>query len=155
MTSDIAHTSVQYAVKPLAHKRAQCAPSLLSCPDIRSSQHKLQTPGVTQPCAHTPHLVDFIGYASWQHSRCKGALLVWQGKAVRELLAHRLSPRNSEEARREWYEIVEGDHALWDGVSEPYKHTIRAFLVHFHTQILRNSSERFNFRNGSVGRQQM
>ncbi|KAL0021300.1 hypothetical protein WJX77_000853 [Trebouxia sp. C0004] len=74
-----------------------------------------------------------------------------EGKAVRELLAHRLSPRNSEEARREWYEIVEGEHALWDGVSEPYKHTIRAFLVHFHTQILRNSSERFNFRNGSVG----
>lgn len=78
-----------------------------------------------------------------------------QGKAVRELLAHRLSPRNSEEARREWYEIVEGEHALWAGVSEPYKHTIRAFLVHFHTQILRNSSERFNFRNGSVGRQQV
>lgn len=78
-------------------------------------------------------------------------LLIWQGKAVRELLAHRLSPRSSEEARKEWYEIVEGEHSLWDGVSEPYKHTIRAFLVHFHTQILRNSSERFNFRNGSVG----
>lgn len=78
-------------------------------------------------------------------------LLTWQGKAVRELLAHRLSPRSSEEARKEWYEIVEGEHSLWDGVSEPYKHTIRAFLVHFHTQILRNSSERFNFRNGSVG----
>lgn len=74
----------------------------------------------------------------------------WQGKAVRELLAHRLSPRSSHEARNEWYEIVEGQHCLWDGVSEPYKHTIRAFLVHFHTQILR-APERFNFRNGSVG----
>lgn len=74
-----------------------------------------------------------------------------EGKAVRELLAHRLSPRNSEEAKTEWYEIVEGEHRLWEGVSEPYKHTIRAFLVHFHTQILRNSSERFIFRNGSVG----
>ena len=73
-----------------------------------------------------------------------------QGKAVRELLAHRLSPRSSDEARSEWYEIVEGEHTLWDGVSDPYKHTIRAFLVHFHTQILR-SSQRFNFRNGSVG----
>ncbi len=49
------------------------------------------------------------------------------------------------------YEVVEGDHALWRGVSEPYKHTIRAFLVYFHTQILRHSTERFNFRNGSVG----
>ena len=85
----------------------------------------------------------------------QGYFVGMQGKAVRELLAHRLSPRNGEEARREWYEIVEGEHALWDGVSEPYKHTIRAFLVHFHTQILRNSSERFNFRNGSVGGQQM
>ena len=37
------------------------------------------------------------------------------------------------------------------GVSEPYKHTIRAFLVYFHTQILRHSTERFNFRNGCVG----
>ena len=41
--------------------------------------------------------------------------------------------------------------AFLQGVSEPYKHTIRAFLVHFHTQILRHSTARFNFRNGSVG----
>ncbi len=51
----------------------------------------------------------------------------------------------------EWYEVVEGDHSLWQGVSEPYKHTIRAFLVYFHSQIQRHSTERFNFRNGSVG----
>ena len=47
---------------------------------------------------------------------------------------------------------VEGQHALWTGVSDPYKHTIRAFLVHFHSAILRHSSERFNFRNGSIGK---
>ena len=70
---------------------------------------------------------------------------------MRELLAHRLSPVSSSEAKREWYEIVEGDHDLWRGVSEPYKHTIRAFLVHFNTEIQRSSTERFNFRNGSVG----
>lgn len=46
---------------------------------------------------------------------------------------------------------VEGRHELWGGMTEPYKHTIRAFLVHFHSAILRHSSERFNFRNGSVG----
>eukprot|EP00891_Asterochloris_glomerata_P008123 jgi/Astpho2/8123/fgenesh1_pg.00120_%23_73_t len=73
-----------------------------------------------------------------------------EGKAVRELLAHRLSPVSSNEAKREWYEIVEGDHDLWRGVSEPYKHTIRAFLVHFNTEIQRSSTERFNFRNGSA-----
>ena len=49
------------------------------------------------------------------------------------------------------FTIVEGDHALWAGVSEPYKHVIRAFLVHFHTAILRHSSESFNFTNGSIG----
>ncbi|CAK0784396.1 hypothetical protein CVIRNUC_007600 [Coccomyxa viridis] len=74
-----------------------------------------------------------------------------EARAVRKLLAHRLSGESAERAKAEWYEVVEGDHSLWDGVSEPYKHTIRAFLVYFHTQIQRHSTERFNFRNGSVG----
>ena len=74
-----------------------------------------------------------------------------QARAVRKLLAHRLSGESAERAKAEWYEVVEGDHSLWDGVSEPYKHTIRAFLVYFHSQIQRHSTERFNFRNGSVG----
>jgi hypothetical protein len=47
--------------------------------------------------------------------------------------------------------MLEGDHALWEGVSEPYKHTIRAFLVHFHTLVLRQSIARFDWRNGSIG----
>ena len=46
---------------------------------------------------------------------------------------------------------MKGEHELWRGVSEPYKHTIRAFLVYFNTQIQRHATERFNFRNGSVG----
>jgi len=71
--------------------------------------------------------------------------------AVRRLLAYRLPRNSSEEAKREWYSIVEGDHELWEGVSDPYKHTIRGFLVHFHVNILRHSTERFNFRSGSVG----
>lgn len=75
-----------------------------------------------------------------------------QARAVRKLLAHRLSGESAEKAKAEWYEVVEGDHSLWQGVSDPYKHTIRAFLVYFHTQIQRHSTERFNFRNGSVGR---
>ena len=73
-----------------------------------------------------------------------------EARAVKKLLAYRLSS-SAQEAKREWYEIVEGDHALWEGVTEPYKHTIRAFLVHFHAQILRHSSEWFTFTGGSVG----
>ena len=54
----------------------------------------------------------------------------------------------------EWYSIVEGEHALWADVSEPYKHTIRAFLSHFNSQVLNrvsHPSSTFRFSNGSVG----
>ncbi|CAM6086826.1 unnamed protein product [Calypogeia fissa] len=70
--------------------------------------------------------------------------------AVKTLLGHRLS-LNESEAKAEWYEIVEGEHGLWQGVSGPYRETIRAFLVHFQTQILRHSNARFKFRSGSIG----
>ena len=36
-----------------------------------------------------------------------------EAQAVRHLLAYRLSARSPEEAKREWYEIVEGNHKLW------------------------------------------
>lgn len=74
-----------------------------------------------------------------------------EARAVKKLLGHRLHAHDSEAARREWQDLVEGQHELWSGMSDPYKHTIRAFLVHFHCAILRHSSERFNFRNASVG----
>lgn len=74
-----------------------------------------------------------------------------EAKSVKRLLGYRLSSWDEEAAKREWYSIVEGDHQLWGGVSEPYKHTIRAFLVHFNTTILSQSTCRFSFRNGSVG----
>lgn len=74
-----------------------------------------------------------------------------EAQAVKRLLAYRLSSKGAEESKKEWYDIVEGDHVLWNGVSDPYKHTIRAFLVHFHVNIMRHSTERFNFRSGSVG----
>lgn len=73
-----------------------------------------------------------------------------EARAVRALLGHRLSV-DSTAARHEWYGIVEGEHTLWHGVSAPYKHTIRSFLVYFHAQIMRHASERFNFANGSIG----
>ena len=73
---------------------------------------------------------------------------------MRALLGHRLSAHDGDAAKLEWYNIVEGDHPLWSGLSEPYKHTIRAFLVHFHTLVLRQPLARFDFRNGSVGTSQ-
>lgn len=70
---------------------------------------------------------------------------------MRGLLAHRLPGNECSTAKAEWSDIVEGEHPLWHSIGEPYKHTIRAFLVYFHTQILRQATERFDFRNGSVG----
>nr|CAD1824018.1 unnamed protein product [Ananas comosus var. bracteatus] len=73
-----------------------------------------------------------------------------EAQAVRTLLGHRL-PLDSSEAKLEWYKIVEGEHSLWDGVSRPYRETIRAFLAYFQNQILRRSDESFCFSNGSIG----
>uniref|UniRef100_A0A7N0RGM6 Uncharacterized protein n=1 Tax=Kalanchoe fedtschenkoi TaxID=63787 RepID=A0A7N0RGM6_KALFE len=49
------------------------------------------------------------------------------------------------------YEIVEGEHTLWTGLSKPYRETIRAFLTYFQDQILRRQDETFCFSNGSIG----
>ncbi|CAI5461799.1 unnamed protein product [Closterium sp. Yama58-4] len=73
-----------------------------------------------------------------------------EARAVRRLLGHRL-PLHPAQAKAEWVSIVEGEHELWGGVSDPYKEIIRAFLVHFHYQILRNAGHRFCFQHGSVG----
>lgn len=34
------------------------------------------------------------------------------------------------------YEIVEGEHSLWKGVSRPYRETIHAFLAYFQNQVI-------------------
>ncbi|XP_056175671.1 uncharacterized protein YNL011C isoform X1 [Syzygium oleosum] len=70
--------------------------------------------------------------------------------SVRRLLGHRL-PLDPKRAKSEWYDVVEGDHSLWDGVSRPYRETIRAFLVYFQNEILRRPNESFCFSNGSIG----
>ncbi|KFK36315.1 hypothetical protein AALP_AA4G106400 [Arabis alpina] len=70
--------------------------------------------------------------------------------AVRRLLGHRL-PLDAFKAKKDWYDIVEGNHSLWDGVSRPYRETIRAFLIYFQNEILRRPNETFCFSNGSIG----
>ncbi|XP_021907733.1 uncharacterized protein LOC110822037 [Carica papaya] len=70
--------------------------------------------------------------------------------AVRRLLGHRL-PIDVKKAKAEWYDIVEGKHSLWEGVSRPYRETILAFLVYFQNEVLRRPSESFCFSNGSIG----
>ncbi|KAI9018322.1 hypothetical protein DFJ74DRAFT_676791 [Hyaloraphidium curvatum] len=74
-----------------------------------------------------------------------------EGQAVKALLGHRLHPSNAAAAKHEWAEIVDGTHALWKGIGTPYRDTIRAFLLHFNYEILREPTTLFNFCNGSVG----
>ena len=76
-----------------------------------------------------------------------------EARAVKALLGYRL-PADAAAAKAEWYTIVEGEHALWAGVSEPYKNTVRSFLAHFHFQLVRLASDgdsAFCFAGGSVG----
>ncbi|KAJ8761116.1 hypothetical protein K2173_000795 [Erythroxylum novogranatense] len=70
--------------------------------------------------------------------------------AIRRLVGHRLS-LDPQQAKSEWYNIVEGEHSLWKGVSRPYRETIRAFLIYFQNEILRRPNESFCFSNGSIG----
>ncbi|KAJ7297037.1 hypothetical protein O6H91_04G133800 [Diphasiastrum complanatum] len=70
--------------------------------------------------------------------------------AVKRLLGHRLA-LTPEDAKSEWYHILEGNHLLWHDVSGPYRETIRAFLVFFQSQILMRPNEKFSFKNGSIG----
>ena len=44
-----------------------------------------------------------------------------QAQSVKTLLAHRLPADDPAAAQLEWYSILNGQHSLWDGVSEPYK----------------------------------
>lgn len=102
------------------------------------------------PCMGCKHLVSPHAAAT-QHPPTRHPLPPPQARAVKRLLAHRLPHADAATAKVEWYQIVEGHHSLWEGVSEPYKHMIRAFLIHFHMQILSHSTEQFNFANGSIG----
>ncbi|KAJ6573934.1 UPF0052-domain-containing protein [Mycena vulgaris] len=72
--------------------------------------------------------------------------------AIRTLLAYRLPTHYSErEARDEWRDIIEGRSALWNGIPNDRKETIRGFLVHFESELLKRAHKNFTFVNGSIG----
>lgn len=73
-------------------------------------------------------------------------------EAIRKLLAYRLPANFSQhEARDEWRDIVEGRSSLWNGIPHDRKETIRGFLVHFESELLKRSHKNFSFQNGSIG----
>ncbi|KAI0344242.1 UPF0052-domain-containing protein [Trametopsis cervina] len=71
---------------------------------------------------------------------------------IRNLLAYRLPAHCSErEARDQWRDIVEGRSAIWLGIPNDRKETIRGFLVYFENEVLRRAHKNFSFLNGSIG----
>ncbi|KAI0757600.1 UPF0052-domain-containing protein [Daedaleopsis nitida] len=72
--------------------------------------------------------------------------------AIRNLLAYRLPAKCTDrEARDQWRDIVEGRSHLWSGIPNDRKEMIRAFLVHFESEILSRAHKNFSFVNGSIG----
>ncbi|KAI9012970.1 hypothetical protein BC832DRAFT_528845 [Gaertneriomyces semiglobifer] len=92
-----------------------------------------------------------------------------EARAVHDLLSYRLpfdaqdsmspaSPVPYERegggsAKTEWLDILEGRHRLWRGISEPYRETIRAFLVGFQNELYKTAvrGPQFDFQGGSIG----
>ncbi|KAJ3190172.1 hypothetical protein HDU85_000463 [Gaertneriomyces sp. JEL0708] len=92
-----------------------------------------------------------------------------EARAVHDLLSYRLpfdaqdtmspaSPVPLERegggsAKSEWLDILEGRHRLWRGISEPYRETIRAFLVGFQNELYKTAvrGPQFDFQGGSIG----
>jgi len=75
-----------------------------------------------------------------------------EARRVRDLLAARLPTSSDVEAKAEWSEILEGTSPMWSGISDPYKDTIRAFLLHFNSEVLQRwTTNAFDFKGGCLG----
>ncbi|KAJ3195168.1 hypothetical protein HK101_000945 [Irineochytrium annulatum] len=82
-----------------------------------------------------------------------------EAKAVHSLLSYRLPTETPMSlsaptpAKLEWLTIVEGTHPMWENISQPYRETIRAFLLQFHYKVLKQAGHGpvFDFRGGSIG----
>ncbi|KND00487.1 uncharacterized protein SPPG_04803 [Spizellomyces punctatus DAOM BR117] len=87
-----------------------------------------------------------------------------ESRAVHDLLSYRLpfdtlnanSPTSNPSiptAKAVWFEILEGRHVLWQGISDPYRETIRAFLAHFQHELVKSATRRppFEYQGGSIG----
>ncbi|CAO2655434.1 Nn.00g104980.m01.CDS01 [Neocucurbitaria sp. VM-36] len=72
--------------------------------------------------------------------------------AIKAFFNHRL-PKERTQARQEWLQIVEAEHALWTNISTPKKELIRSILnlVAFEIVKRRRPSSSFDFSGASIG----
>jgi hypothetical protein len=72
--------------------------------------------------------------------------------AIKTFFNHRL-PRDRDDARKEWLEIVEARHELWENISSAKKELIRSFLNLINLEIVKRIrlSSTFDFSSASIG----
>ncbi|RCI15251.1 hypothetical protein L249_6555 [Ophiocordyceps polyrhachis-furcata BCC 54312] len=72
--------------------------------------------------------------------------------AIKHLFNHRL-PAAADDARSEWFDVLEARHALWATISSPKRELIRSYLNNFHLEAVRRMrpGSRFNFSRASLG----
>jgi hypothetical protein len=72
--------------------------------------------------------------------------------AIKTFFNHRL-PRDRDDARKEWLEIVEARHELWQNISSAKKELIRSFLNLINLEIVKRIrlSSTFDFSSASIG----
>ncbi|KAF1847236.1 UPF0052-domain-containing protein [Cucurbitaria berberidis CBS 394.84] len=72
--------------------------------------------------------------------------------AIKAFFNHRLSKERAE-ARQEWLQIVEAEHALWANISTPKKELIRSIINLVASDIVkrRRPSSSFDFSGASIG----
>ena len=72
--------------------------------------------------------------------------------AIKTFFNHRL-PKDRDDARKEWLEIVEARHELWENISSAKKELIRSFLNLINLEIVKRIrlSSTFDFSSASIG----
>lgn len=72
--------------------------------------------------------------------------------AIKHFFNHRL-PKVYNEARAEWFEILEATHPLWDDISSPKRELIRSYLNSFNVEVVKRMrpTSRFDFSGASIG----
>ncbi|PHH90529.1 hypothetical protein CDD83_3371 [Cordyceps sp. RAO-2017] len=72
--------------------------------------------------------------------------------AIKHLFNHRL-PGAPDEARAEWFDMLEARHALWQDISSPKRELVRSHLNSFNLEVVKRMrpSSRFDFSRASIG----
>lgn len=107
----------------------------------------------------TSEIIRVIGGPAIGDIRSRLTRLIPQHKEpLRQLLSYRLES-DPVKAKAQWNEIVDGTHALWNGINTSTKEIFRSFLIHVHVELLKRSkflpnspnNKKFRYELANVG----